>query len=106
MSLVNDMLRDLEKRKRSMDGSAAGTDVLDALTAISNSVAVVQDQSHQIATATEQQTLVAENINNSLTAINDLVNNTSEHANELASEANELNDLAGELNSCVNQFKL
>ncbi|SFD08553.1 methyl-accepting chemotaxis protein [Pseudoalteromonas denitrificans] len=97
----------MQQGKNQAENSVTQTqDVLDSLKAISHSVAVVQDQSHQIATATEQQTLVAEDINTSLNAINDLVNNTSEHANELASEANDLNELASDLNTSVNQFKL
>lgn len=97
----------MQEGKDQAESSVTQTqDVLASLTAISNSVATVQDQSHQIATATEQQTLVAEDINTSLNAINDLVNNTSEHANELASEASDLNNLASGLNESVNQFKL
>jgi len=97
----------MQEGKAQAESSVTQTqDVLASLTAISNSVTVVQDQSHQIATATEQQTLVAEDINSSLNAINDLVNNTSEHANELASEASDLNNLASGLNESVNQFKL
>jgi methyl-accepting chemotaxis protein len=97
----------MQEGKDQAESSVTQTqDVLASLTAISNSVTTVQDQSHQIATATEQQTLVAEDINTSLNAINDLVNNTSEHANELASEASDLNNLASGLNESVNQFKL
>ncbi|MCF6437370.1 MULTISPECIES: methyl-accepting chemotaxis protein [Pseudoalteromonas] len=80
--------------------------VLDSLREIADSVTTVQDQSHQIATSTEEQTVVAEDINNSLNTINDLVNSTAHHAHTLAGEAKELNDLAKALNSTVNQFKL
>ncbi len=80
--------------------------VLDALDTIKASVTSVQDQSHQIATATEQQTLVAEDVNSSLSRINTLVNNTAEHADELANEAKQLNQLSDALNDSVGQFKL
>ncbi|BBN80233.1 methyl-accepting chemotaxis protein PctC [Pseudoalteromonas sp. A25] len=80
--------------------------VLDSLKEIAESVVTVQDQSHQIATSTEEQTVVAEDINNSLNTINDLVNSTAHHAQTLASEARDLNDLAKALNGTVNQFKL
>jgi methyl-accepting chemotaxis protein len=79
---------------------------LQALQDIAQSVTNVQDQSHQIATSTEQQTVVAEDINNSLAAINHLVNSTADHAHELADEARDLNELAASLNKTVNQFKL
>ncbi|MCF2858853.1 methyl-accepting chemotaxis protein [Pseudoalteromonas sp. SMS1] len=81
-------------------------EVLDALRNITESVNTVQDQSHQIATSTEEQTVVAEDINNSLNAINDLVNSTANHAHLLADEARDLNGLAKALNATVNQFKL
>jgi methyl-accepting chemotaxis protein len=80
--------------------------VLRAFTDISTSVNLVQDQNHQIATATEQQTVVAEDINSNLNSINSLVNNTSEHANELSRESQNLRDLASGLNTTVNEFKL
>ncbi|CCQ10836.1 hypothetical protein PALB_17080 [Pseudoalteromonas luteoviolacea B = ATCC 29581] len=89
------------------EGSVNQTqEVLEALQNIVDAVTTVQDQSHQIATSTEQQTVVAEDINNSLNSINELVNNTAHHAGTLATEANDLNSLAKSLNATVNQFKL
>jgi methyl-accepting chemotaxis protein len=81
-------------------------EVLSSLQNIAISVTKVQDQSHQIATSTEQQTVVAEDINSSLSAINNLVNSTADHAHILADEARDLSDLAAALNKTVNQFKL
>ena len=81
-------------------------EVLNALRAIFESVSQVQGQSHQIATATEEQTRVAEDINANLLTINNLINNTSNNAAELAEEAGQLNKLARELNDSVNQFRL
>ncbi|MDP4983307.1 methyl-accepting chemotaxis protein [Pseudoalteromonas tunicata] len=97
----------MQQGKDQAEGSVIQTqNVLDALKAISDSVMLVEDQSHQIATATEQQTMVAEDINSSLNAINQLVNNTAEHAYELATEAKELNSLSNSLTASVSQFKL
>lgn len=62
--------------------------------------------SYQIATSTEEQTVVSEDINTSLSAINNLVNSTADHAYTLADEAPDLSDLATALNKTVNQFKL
>lgn len=81
-------------------------DVLKAFDEITYSVQLVQDQNHQIATATEEQTVVAEDINASLSLINNLVNNTSLHANDLSQEAQELSELASELSNTVSTFKL
>ncbi|KKL52827.1 hypothetical protein LCGC14_2281580, partial [marine sediment metagenome] len=93
-------------QQRAQSSVTQTQEVLDALQNIADAVTKVQDQSHHIATSTEQQTVVAEDINNSLAAINNLVNNTADHALELADEARELNDLAASLNKTVNQFKL
>ena len=97
----------MEQGKEQVSRSSDKTQqVLQAFTDISTSVSLVQDQNHQIATATEEQTVVAEDINNNLSSINSLVNNTSQHANELAREAQILRNLAGNLNKTVNEFKL
>ncbi|WP_348708273.1 methyl-accepting chemotaxis protein [uncultured Pseudoalteromonas sp.] len=97
----------MQQGQERAEGSVEQTQiVLQALQDIAQSVTNVQDQSHQIATSTEQQTVVAEDINNSLAAINHLVNSTADHAHELADEARDLNELAAALNKTVNQFKL
>ncbi|ALU43769.1 methyl-accepting chemotaxis protein [Pseudoalteromonas rubra] len=97
----------MQQGQERAEGSVGQTqEVLDALRNITESVSTVQDQSHQIATSTEEQTVVAEDINNSLNAINDLVNSTASHAHLLADEARDLNSLAKALNNTVNQFKL
>ncbi|MDE3273904.1 methyl-accepting chemotaxis protein [Pseudoalteromonas sp. G4] len=97
----------MEQGKDQVSRSSEQTEqVLQAFTDISSSVTQVQDQNHQIATATEEQTVVAEDINNNLNSINALVNNTSDHANELAKEAQTLRLLASNLNKTVNEFKL
>ncbi len=97
----------MEQGKEQAESSLTQTEhVLTAFSDISESVSLVQDQNHQIATATEEQTLVAEDINNNLNSINSLVNNTTDHANELAHEAQVLRELAGTLHNTVNEFKL
>ena len=97
----------MQQGKEQAEGSVTQTqNVLDALKEIADSVLLVEDQSHQIATATEQQTMVAEDINTSLHSINQLVNNTAAHANELADEARDLNALSDNLTNSVSQFKL
>lgn len=77
-----------------------------ALCAISEAIVVVQQQSTQIAVATEQQTIVADDINRSLHSITQLVDNTASHAEELYGEARQLDSSATELNQVVGQFKI
>jgi methyl-accepting chemotaxis protein len=81
-------------------------EVLDSFNLINESVDIVQGQSYQIATATEQQTNVAEGVNKSLTGINTLINKTTENAGNLVTEAEQLTKLSTELNATMNQFKL
>jgi len=77
-----------------------------ALSAISKAIVVVQEQSTQIAVATEQQTIVAEDINQSLHSITALIDNTASHALELTQEAQQLDGSASELKQVVAQFKI
>lgn len=77
-----------------------------ALTEITEAILVVQQQSSQIAVATGQQTVVADEINRSLHVITDLVDNTSEHAKALMGEAQQLDTSASSLNQVVGQFRI
>jgi methyl-accepting chemotaxis protein len=77
-----------------------------ALAAIRKAIVVVQEQSTQIAVATEQQTIVAEDINQSLHSITALIDNTASHALELTQEAKQLDGSASELKQVVAQFKI
>ena len=77
-----------------------------ALRAISDAIVVVQQQSSHIAVATEQQTIVADEINRSLHTITGLVDNTASHAFNLHDEAKQLDVSATELNHIVGQFKI
>jgi methyl-accepting chemotaxis protein len=97
----------MKQGKEQAESSVQKTqDVLAALNAIDGSVDVVKQQSQQIATATEEQTRVAEDINVNLHSVNNLVTNTSNNAIELAEEASKLNGLSQELNKTIGEFKL
>lgn len=80
--------------------------VLQALNAINSSIRTVQEQSGHIAVATEEQTIVAESINQSLHSITELVENTASHAEHLSNKADDLNHAAGDLNHIVGSFKV
>ncbi len=80
--------------------------VQQALDNINASIKTVQEQSGHIAVATEQQTVVAESINESLHSINHLVDNTAQHAGELSDKADELNHAASDLHNIVGRFKV
>lgn len=95
-----------EGKNKSQTGVDKTAGVVATLEQISQSIGTVQAQSTQIAQATEQQTVVAEDINKSLVTITGLSDRTSRHAKELAGEANQLSGVATELKELVNQFKI
>lgn len=95
-----------EGRAQTEQSAERAKQMQDALAAISQAISVVQQQSTQIAVATEQQTIVAEEINRNLTTITGLVDNTSSHAEELTGEARQLDGAAGTLNQVVAQFRI
>ncbi len=97
-------MRDGQGRsERSVEKTAS---VVATLEQISRSISTVQAQSGHIAHATEQQTVVAEDINRSLVTITGLSDRTSQHAFELAAQATQLNNVAEELQQVVNQFRI
>ncbi|WP_297308056.1 methyl-accepting chemotaxis protein [Neptuniibacter sp.] len=77
----------------------------DALQGISESVGMITDMNTHIASASEEQTSVAEEINRSLVAINDASQESSEGASQLSAASEELSRLAVDLNAKVSQFK-
>lgn len=93
-------------RKQTSIGVEKTGQVQQALNAINSSISTVQEQSGHIAVATEEQTIVAESINQSLHSITELVENTASHAEHLSYKANDLNKAAGDLNQIVGSFKV
>lgn len=91
---------------RTEQGVKRAEQVRNSLKNIDATIRTVQEQSSSIAVATEQQTVVAENINESLVAITELSDVTSNHAKELATEATQLSKVSDELAAVVNQFKV
>ena len=77
-----------------------------ALQSIRQSVSVIQDMNVQIATAAEEQTHVASEINVSIVAINDLAKATYESSNSNKNMASDLTNLALTLDKSVDVFKL
>jgi len=91
-----------EQAQMSVDQAGeAGT----ALTSIGNAVATIKDMSLQIASASEQQSAVAEEINRNITSISMVANETAD-ASVLTSQATEqlVQQVQG-LRTLVNQFE-
>lgn len=77
-----------------------------ALEEIRRSVSVIKDMNNQIATAAEQQTLVAGEINQSIVGVNDIAKVTFDSSANNTKSAEELLDIANALNKRVEIFKL
>lgn len=77
-----------------------------ALESIQQSVSTIQDMNNLIATAAEEQTLVAGEINASVVDINMLAKRTFDNSGNNASLANELNNAASSLDIAVSKFKV
>ncbi|MGJ8581739.1 MAG: methyl-accepting chemotaxis protein, partial [Psychromonas sp.] len=77
-----------------------------ALEEIRNSVSIIQDMNNQIATAAEEQTLVAGEINESIVDINDIAKVTLSTSDKNTEAAQGLLDIAAALNKRVEIFKL
>jgi methyl-accepting chemotaxis protein len=77
-----------------------------SLQKIQQSMAAINELNTQIASAAEEQTLVAEEINRNVVVINETANQTAVAGNQTASSSQELAKLAANLQSAVSRFKL
>lgn len=72
---------------------------------ITEAVSLITDMNTQIASASEEQTQVSEDINRSLVLINDAARESSTGARQVTQASSELSDLAQQLHSLVATFK-
>ncbi|EDP59655.1 methyl-accepting chemotaxis protein [Vibrio sp. AND4] len=77
-----------------------------SLNEISNSITIIEDMNTQIATATEEQTLVAGEINQSIVDVNDKARETHSLSSSNQEKAAELIALSEKLTKAVSTFKL
>jgi methyl-accepting chemotaxis protein len=78
----------------------------EALNSISNYVGDINDMNLQIASAAEQQSAVAEEINQNVVRITDIAQHTSDSMQEIASSSNDLAQLSSNLDTLVSNFKV
>jgi methyl-accepting chemotaxis protein len=93
-------------REQTQLSSERATSMQSALDAIGQAIEVVQQQSAAIAVATQQQGVVAEDINLNIHRITQLMDSTASHTSELNTESNVLNQAAQQLKTITGQFKL
>ncbi len=77
-----------------------------ALVAITDAISTISDMNNQIATASEQQSAVAEEINRTIVTINDITEENVGNAQETSRASGELSELAIELKQAVGKFKV
>ncbi|MDH5392029.1 MAG: methyl-accepting chemotaxis protein [Gammaproteobacteria bacterium] len=91
-----------EKARSSVEqASTAGQ----ALNEITNSVATISSMNIQIATASEEQSAVAEEINQNVVSISHVAESNAQASDQLAVSSQDLAELAAELQELVSQFK-
>lgn len=73
---------------------------------ITHAVDEIKQYNNQIATASEQQTSVAEEINQNVTRIRDVTDQSAASSNQTASSSSELARLGSELQTLVSRFRL
>jgi methyl-accepting chemotaxis protein len=78
----------------------------ESLAAIAGEVSTISDMNTQIATAAEEQSAVAEEINRNVVNISQLADQTSEGAKQTSQVSEELVRLAEQLQSAVNRFRV
>lgn len=99
---------------RAMQVSAHGAEVSvdlaadtgEKLEVIAHSIAEIDDTAQQIATATEEQTMVAREINESIHNISTVADETAEHVKQSTMASEALAQLAVQLKSLVSQFRV
>ena len=93
-------------RTRAYAGSDCVAKAAQSLNVIAGEVGTINDMNMQIATAAEEQTAVAEEINRNITTISDIADTTAADAQQTAQISDELVRLAAELNRLVSRFRL
>lgn len=76
------------------------------LAAVLMNIQAISDKNTQIASAAEQQAVVAEDINQKIISINTVAEDTSEAAQQNAENSEQLAELAEQMNATVAKFKL
>lgn len=93
-------------QSRARSGSDCVARAAQSLGAIADEVGTINEMNTQIATAAEQQSAVAEEINRNITTISRIADTTSADATQTSQISEELVELAAELKRLVGQFRL
>lgn len=96
----------LKSQHKASEGNARIETVGETLSAVLLNIQAINDKNIQIASAAEQQAVVAEDINKKIISINTIAETTSEVAQQNAENSDQLAELAERMNATVAQFRL
>lgn len=114
---INDMIQRLQTsskaavtamqlgRGKAQDSVTRATEAGDTLTDIAHSTSTISGVTVQIASAAEEQTAVAEEINQSVIRIRNIANNTAQGAEEMGTATDDLQSVAKQLQQAVSRFR-
>ncbi len=103
---TQDAVSVMESGKEKADSSVAQAgQAASALTEITRMVSKINDMNTQIASAAEEQTSVAEEINKNILSVNTITQQNSQGAQQTENASRNLSSLATELQSLVQTFK-
>lgn len=94
-----------EGQKKAHTSVDSASNAGDALNEITHSIATISNMNFQIATASEEQSAVSEEINRSIVNISHAADENALASSELADSRNQLTQLANELQQLVSHFK-
>ena len=104
---ANDAVAAIEKgRERANAGVTQAAKAGESLDSITEAVGVITDLNTQIATATEEQSTVATNVNRNIDNITEVVKQTLEGTQKTSRANGELTSLSDQLQSLIGQFKV
>ena len=93
-------------RTLAQSGVEKAKEAAESLESITRSVTTINEMNTMIASAAEEQTSVAEDMNKNIVSISQLSNDTAGSTNQTMEASNELAKLSAQLDSLINQFKL
>ncbi|MFG0806228.1 methyl-accepting chemotaxis protein [Pseudomonas fluvialis] len=95
-----------DSQEKTDDSVRHANEAAEALVSITQAVSVINDMNTQIASAAEQQSAVAEDINRNVTNIGNVAHEVAGGADEASAASAELTKLAEQQRRLINQFRV
>jgi methyl-accepting chemotaxis protein len=95
-----------QSRKETQSAVENATKMGDALASIAQAVSKIDEMATQIASASEEQGAVSEEINRNITKINEMSAQTASGAEDTATASGDLSRMAADLSTIIGEFKV